>query len=131
MLLVGEKSHGSNRKIYTGYTHHLMTRVSQHSGLSQTKGARLTRKQRIELVYLEKYSSQKLAMKREWQFKHESPYNQKKSKLVLIKEFQKTYGHILNEFNNKLEKHFEFLEDMIKSMKNTEKVLIKNLDNNL
>ena len=130
MLLVGDKSHGSNRKIYTGYTHRLMSRIAQHTGLSSTKGARLTRKQPIELVYLEKFPSQQLAMKREWQLKHENPFNQKKSKLALIEEFQKNYGHILEELNNKLGEHFAFLEEITKSMKNTEKELIKSLNNN-
>jgi predicted GIY-YIG superfamily endonuclease len=64
MLFVGDKSHGMNRKIYTGYTRHLMSRIVQHSGLSNTKGARITRKQPIELVYLEKFPSQKLVMQR-------------------------------------------------------------------
>lgn len=123
-LLVGDKSHGNNRKIYTGYTHRLMSRITQHSGLSNTKGARITRRQPIELVYLEKFPSQKLAMKREWQLKHESPYNQKTEKLKLIDEFKKNYGHYLSEMNVKLSEHFEFLDHMIKVMKNTEKVLI-------
>ena len=83
MLLVGPISRGYNRKIYTGYTKHLASRLTQHSGISNIRGARLTRKQQIELVYLEKFVTQKEAMKREWEFKHSSPLNQKKNKLVL------------------------------------------------
>jgi predicted GIY-YIG superfamily endonuclease len=129
MLLVGDKSHGTNRKIYTGYTHRLMSRITQHSGLSQTKGARLTRRQPIELVYLEKFSSQKFAMQREWQLKHENPHNQKNTKLKLIEEFQTNYGQILQELNDKLREHFEFLESITRIMKSTEKELINKLRN--
>lgn len=129
MLFVGEKSHGFNRKIYTGYTHHLMSRITQHSGLSHTKGARITRRQPIELVYLEKFPSQKSAMQRERQLKRESPYNQKTTKLKLIDEFSKNYGHVLSELNIKLSKHFEFLNHLIKVMKNTEKELITEMKN--
>ncbi|MFX0084099.1 MAG: GIY-YIG nuclease family protein [Candidatus Hodarchaeota archaeon] len=127
MLLVGDKSHGSNRRIYTGYTHRLMSRITQHSGLSLIKGSRLTRRQPIELVYVEKFSSRKLARQREWQLKHENPYNQKTSKLKLIEEFQTNYGQILEELNDKLWEHFEFLESIARIMKTTEKELINKL----
>jgi putative endonuclease len=127
MLLVGDTSHGMNRKIYTGYTRHLMSRIVQHSGLSNTKGARITRKQPIELVYLEKFPSQILAMQREWQLKHESPYSQKKSKLQLIDEFKRNYGPILTDLNTKLNEHYELLETIVKVMKKTEKDLINEM----
>lgn len=121
MLLVGEKSRGYNRKIYTGYTHHLINRLTQHIGLNSVKGARLTRKQVIELVYLEKFSSRKQALKREWDFKHTSPLNQKTTKLRLIKEFQDKNGDILEDLNTTFEEHNQFLESMINSMKKIEK----------
>jgi predicted GIY-YIG superfamily endonuclease len=105
-----------------------MQRIAQHSGLSNTKGARLTRKQPIELVYLEKYHSRKEALQRERQFKKQSPYNQKKHKLTLIKEFQMKNGHLLNEINEKLTKHFEFLNTLIEAMNEVEKELKKTLN---
>ncbi|MFX0150421.1 MAG: GIY-YIG nuclease family protein [Candidatus Hodarchaeota archaeon] len=128
MLFVGDHSHGYNRKIYTGYTKYLMQRITQHSGLSNTKGARLTRKQPIELVYLEKFQSRKKAIQREKQFKKQNPYNQKKYKLVLIREFQKEYGPILKEINEKLFEYFAFLNILIKSMIATEKELKEKLN---
>ena len=124
MLFVGNRSHGNNRKIYTGYTRHLASRIAQHSGLTQTKGARLTRKQPIELVYLEQYPSQKKAMHRERQLKHESPFNQKKYKLKLIEEFHTQYGHLVDGLNEKLVEHFEFLDNFAKTIKIVEKELI-------
>ena len=127
MLLVGDRAHGTRRKIYTGYTSRLMLRMAQHSGLTPTKGARMTRRQPIELVYLEQYAARKKATQREWQLKHESPYNQKKYKLKLIEEFQSKYGHVLQELNVKLDEHFEFLEILIKTMKNVEKRLINEM----
>ena len=127
MLFVGDKSHGMNRKIDTGYTRHLMSRIVQHSGLSNTKGARITRKQPIELVYLEKFPSQKLLMQREWQLKHESPFSQKKSKLQLIDEFKRNFGPILTDLNTKLNEHYELLETIVKVMKKTEKDLINEM----
>ncbi len=129
MLLVGDQSHGTNRKIYTGYTHHLMTRIAQHSGLTPTKGARLTRRQSIELVYLEQYKSRKKALQREWQLKHESPFNQKKHKLKLIEDFDSKFGHILLELNKKLVEHFEFLTTIIKTMKSVEKRIAGEMKN--
>ncbi|MFX1285694.1 MAG: GIY-YIG nuclease family protein [Promethearchaeota archaeon] len=128
MLFVGDQSHGFNRKIYTGSTGRITTRIVQHCGLTTTKGARLTRRQPIELVYLEKYSSRKNAMKREYQLKHESPFNQKKHKLMLIREFKLKNGQILQELNNKLIEHFEFLASLIKMMKSVEKRLINEID---
>ncbi len=104
-----------------------MSRIAQHSGLAQTKGARLTRKQPIELVYLEQYPSQKKAMQREWQLKHESPFNQKKHKLKLIEEFHLKYGHLIRGLNEKLVEHFEFLATFTKTMKGVEKELITKL----
>ena len=128
MLLVGPISRGYNRKIYTGYTKHLASRLTQHSGISNVKGARLTRKQPIELVYLEKYSSHKKAMKREWEFKHKSPLNQKKSKLALIKKFQKDQKELLNTINEQLQKYHEFLEGAIGILTSTEKKLKDQLE---
>lgn len=117
MLLVGDPSHGDNRKIYTGYTHHLVLRIIQHCGLTSTKGARLTRKQPIQLAFLEYHKSRKKAIRRERQLKRESPYNQKKHKMTLIKEFSSEYGHLLEKINNKLTEHFEFLNSLIKTMR--------------
>ena len=121
MLLVGNKSRGYNRKIYTGYTHHLINRLTQHIGVNSTKGAQITRKQPIELVYLEKFSSRKQALKREWDFKHTSPLNQKTHKLALIKEFQSINADILSDLNTTFEEHNIFLESMIVSLKKIEK----------
>jgi predicted GIY-YIG superfamily endonuclease len=101
-----------------------MLRIAQHSGLTPTKGARLTRKQPLELVYLEQFKSRKKALQREWQLKHESPYNQKKHKLKLIEDFNSNYGHILLELNEKLVEHFKFLTTLIKTMKSVEKRII-------
>ena len=123
MLFVGQKSRGKNRKIYTGYTQHLGKRITQHSGLNSTKGARLTRKQPIELVYLEKFTSRKQALRREWEFKHKSPFNQKDYKLALIKEFLQSNSEIIKELNDKLMTHFDFLESMIKTINHVEKEL--------
>ena len=123
MLLVGDRSHGKNRKIYTGYTHYLMPRIAQHSGLNRTKGARLTRNQPVELVYLEPHSSRKKAMQRERQLKHQSPLNQKKSKLKMIEEFHSVYGDIFEELNEKLNEYFEFLEILRKTMNLSQKEL--------
>ena len=127
MLFVGNKSRGNNRKIYTGHTGHLMLRIAQHSGLTPTKGARLTRRQPIELVYLERYSSRKKAMRREYQLKHENPFNQKKHKQALIEEFKLNHGQILQELNHKLTEHFEFLTTLIKKMKSVETQLINEI----
>ncbi|MFX0170610.1 MAG: GIY-YIG nuclease family protein [Candidatus Hodarchaeota archaeon] len=128
MLFVGDHSHGNNRKIYTGYTKHLMQRITQHIGLSNTKGARLTRKQPIELVYLEKFQSRKKAIQRENQFKKQNPYNQKKHKLALIREFQIENGPILKEINEKLIEYFEFLNTLIKNMITAERELKEKLN---
>lgn len=125
LLLVGNRAHGYNRRIYTGYTHHLISRIIQHCGLSNTKGARMTRKQPIELVYLEYFPSRKQAMKREWQLKKESPYNQKKYKLELIAEFQKKYGQFLQGPNEKLIEYFDFLNSLVQTISKLEKVFIK------
>jgi len=121
MLLVGPISRGYNRKIYTGYTKHLASRLTQHSGINSIKGARLTRKQPIELVYLEKFSSQKKAMQREWEFKHTSPINQKKNKLALIKQFQEHQEFLLSKINNQLQDYHEFLEGVIEVLTTAEK----------
>ncbi len=119
--MVGPSTRGNNRKIYTGYTHHLSNRLTQHSGLNSVKGARLTRKQPIELVYLEKFSSRKQALRREWEFKHKTPFNQKDYKLTLIKEFHQSYGDLLKELNEKLTTHYEFLHSMITTLSWIEK----------
>ena len=119
--MVGPLTRGNNRKIYTGYTHHLSNRLTQHSGLNSVKGARLTRKQPIELVYLEKFSSRKQALRREWDFKHKTPFNQKDYKLTLIKEFLQSNGDLLQELNEKLNIHYEFLRSMITTLSGIEK----------
>ncbi|MHA1513066.1 MAG: GIY-YIG nuclease family protein [Candidatus Hodarchaeales archaeon] len=121
MLLVGPSSRGYNRKIYTGYTKHLASRLTQHSGINSIKGARLTRKQPIELVYLEKFSSQKKAMRREWEFKHTSPLNQKKNKLALIKHFQEHNKELLNKINTQMKEYHGFLEGVIEVLTSAEK----------
>ena len=121
MLLVGPSSRGYNRKIYTGYTKHLASRITQHSGINSIKGARLTRKQPIELVYLEKFSSQKKAMRREWEFKHKSPLNQKKNKLALIKQFQEHNEELLNKINTQMKEYHGFLEGVIEVLTSAEK----------
>ncbi len=123
MLFVGNQSLRNNRKIYVGYTGRLISRIAQHSGLTPTKGARFTRRQPIELVYLERYTSRKKAMQREYQLKHENPFNQKKHKLMLIERFRLRHSQILQELNNKLAEHFEFLAILIKMMKKVEKQL--------
>ncbi len=128
LLFIGNPSQGANRKIYTGYTKHLMARLVQHCGLTSTKGARITRKQPIELVYLENYTSQKRAMQREYQLKHESPFNQKKHKLMLIKESESEYGHMFQEINNLLTEHFKFLSGLVKTLENVEKRLKQEID---
>ena len=128
MLLVGQSSRGYNRKIYTGYTKHLGKRLTQHTGLNSVKGARLTRKQPIELVYVEKFSTQKQAMKREWDFKHKSPLNQKKYKLELIKEFQATHRNILNKLNQQFLNHYAYLETLIDTINKFEKELIAKVE---
>jgi hypothetical protein len=85
----------------------------------------MTRKQPIELVYLEYFPSRKQAMKREWQLKKESPYNQKKYKLELIAEFQKKYGQFLQGPNEKLIEYFDFLNSLVQTISKLEKVFIK------
>ncbi len=125
MLLVGDRSHGYNRRIYTGYTHHLVSRIIQHSGLSNTKGARMTRKQPIELVYLEYFPTRKQAIKRERQLKKVSPFNQKKYKLELISKFQTKFGEFLQGTNEKLSEYFDFLDSLVQTMSNLEKIFIK------
>ncbi|MFX1507027.1 MAG: GIY-YIG nuclease family protein [Promethearchaeota archaeon] len=127
-LLVGDPNRGLNRKIYIGYTKHLMARLVQHCGLTSTKGARITRKQQIELVYLEKFKSQKKAIQREYQLKHESPYNQKKHKIMLIKEFESIHGQIFEEINNLLTEQFKFLVNWQKRLENVEKQLRNDIE---
>ncbi|MHA2175115.1 MAG: GIY-YIG nuclease family protein [Candidatus Hodarchaeales archaeon] len=124
MLLVGQPSRGYNRKIYTGYTQHLGKRFTQHTGLNSTKGARLTRKQPIELAFVEKFPNRKQAMKREWDFKHKSPQNQKKFKLELIKAFQDTHRSLLDELNQQFFTYRKYLESLIEIIGKIEKELI-------
>jgi putative endonuclease len=128
MLLVGPISRGYNRKIYTGYTKHLASRLTQHSGINSTKGARLTCKQPIELVYLEKFSSQKKAMQREWEFKHTSPFNQKEHKLILIKQFQKNQEELLKKINTQMEEYHGILEGVIEVLTSSEKEFNKQFE---
>ena len=129
MLLVGPISRGFNRKIYTGYTKHLASRLTQHSGINSIKGARLTRKQPIELVYLENFSSQKKAMQREWEFKHISPLNQKKEKLALIKQFQEHHDELLNKINTQMQEYHQFLEGAIDVLTSVEKEFTNQIEN--
>ena len=105
-----------------------MARLIQHCGLTSTKGARITRKQQIELVYLENYVSQKKAMQREYQLKHESPFNQKKHKLMLIKEFESERGQMFQGINNQLAEHFKFLSGLVKTLDNVEKKLKQEIE---
>ncbi|MFX1535901.1 MAG: GIY-YIG nuclease family protein [Promethearchaeota archaeon] len=122
-LLVGDPKRGLNRKIYTGYTKRLMARLVQHCGLSSTKGAQITRKQQIELVYLEKFASQKKAIQREYQLKHQSPFNQKEHKNMLIKKFELAHGQIFEEINKLLAEQFKFLKNWINALESIEKRL--------
>ena len=128
MLFVGSPTRGKNRKIYTGYTQHLSNRLTQHSGLNSVKGARLTRKQPIELVYLEQFTSRKQALQREWEFKHKTPYNQKEYKLSLIREFQESNGDLLNEINGKLATHYEFLQSIVTTFNLFEKEMASRIE---
>lgn len=105
-----------------------MARLVQHCGLTSTKGARITRKQQIELVYLEKFKSQKKAIQREYQLKHESPYNQKKHKIMLIKEFESIHGQIFEEINNLFTEQFKFLVNWQKRLENVEKQLRNDIE---
>jgi putative endonuclease len=126
--MVGPPTRGKNRKIYTGYTQHLSNRITQHSGLNSVKGARLTRKQPIELVYLEQFSSRKQALQREWEFKHKTPYNQKEFKLSLIREFQQSYSDLLNEINEQLSNHYDFLQSIITTFNLFEKEMASRIE---
>lgn len=123
MLLVGEKSQGFNRKIYTGYTHRLGQRIASHSGLIATKGARLTNKQPIELAYLESYHSRRAALQRERQLKKQSPFNQKKNKIQLIKSFQQKFGSFVEPINLQLQQHYKLIKTIGLSMNALEKDL--------
>lgn len=105
-----------------------MARLVQHCGLSSTKGARITRKQQIELVYLEKFESQKKALQREYQLKHKSPYNQKKHKIMLIKEFESNHGQIFKEINELLTEQFKFLVNWIKTLESVENKLKNDIE---
>ncbi|MFW9856585.1 MAG: GIY-YIG nuclease family protein [Candidatus Thorarchaeota archaeon] len=123
MLLVGEKAQGFNRKIYTGYTHRLGQRIASHSGLIATKGARLTNKQPIELAYLEFYHSRRAALQRERQLKKQSPFNQKKNKIQLIKSFQEKFRNLIEPINLQLHQHYELVKNIGLSMNALEKEL--------
>jgi predicted GIY-YIG superfamily endonuclease len=94
------------------------------------KGARLTRKQPIELGYLEKFPSQKKALQREWDLKHTSPYNQKDHKLGLIKEFQQANQEWLAELNQTIQEQYSFLESFVKILKKVEREMSSRLVNN-
>ena len=129
-LFVGDLKNGNNRKIYIGYTNHLMTRLSQHIGLSSTKGAKITKKQPIELARVEMYDKKKEALQREWQLKHKSPMNQKNNKLRLINEFKEKYPSELQKINNYLKDYYEYLNLIGKNLLNEEKKLIVALKRN-
>lgn len=124
MLLVGDKTQGFNRKIYTGYSHRLGQRIASHSGLIATKGARLTNKQSIELVYLEPHPSRKAALQRERQLKKENPFNQKKNKIRLIKDFQEKFGELVQPINSQLKQHYKLVKDLQRSINSLEKDLV-------
>lgn len=101
-----------------------MARLIQHCGfVTSAKGARITRKQQIELMYLEKFTSQKKAIQREYQLKHKTPYNQKKYKLQLIKEFESKHGQIFEEINNILTEQFKLLAGLVKILETFEQRL--------
>ena len=68
-------------------------------------------------------------MKREWEFKHKSPLNQKKSKLALIKQFHEQNEELLNKINNKLDEYNRFLEGVIDTLLSAEKKLNDQLEN--
>lgn len=129
MLLVGPKTQGYNRRIYTGYTKYLSSRILQHSGISSIKGAKMTRKQPIEFVYAESYPTQKKAMQREKQLKHIHPYNKKDYKLKLIMQFQENNDEFIRSINDKLIEYFKFQKDFIQDLKNLESILSVHLDN--
>ncbi|MBD3188998.1 MAG: GIY-YIG nuclease family protein [Candidatus Heimdallarchaeota archaeon] len=72
----------SDDTIYTGYTANLSQRIKQHNA---GKGARYTRSRRpVKLSYVEIFSSQRKALRRERALKKIS----RKEKLALIKEFR-------------------------------------------
>ncbi|MHA1331351.1 MAG: GIY-YIG nuclease family protein, partial [Candidatus Hodarchaeales archaeon] len=119
-----DKKHGINRKIYIGYTKHLIGRLMQHIGLSSAKGAKFTHKQIVELVRLEIYTNKKEAMQREWLLKHKNPFNQRQYKLNLINEFKSLYDPIIEEVNRCLEEYFIFTNELAKTLKSTEKNII-------
>ncbi|MHA1975111.1 MAG: GIY-YIG nuclease family protein [Candidatus Hodarchaeales archaeon] len=123
-LLVGDKKHGINRKIYIGYTNHLVSRLIQHIGLSSTKGAKFTHKQIIEVGRLEIYKNKREAMQREWLLKHKSPFNQRSYKLDLILEFKSQFDNIIKNINQHLEEYFIFTNELVKSLNKTEKAII-------
>lgn len=59
----------SDGTYYTGVTHNLENRVSQHNGIL-SGGARYTQKRRpVELVYFERFQSRKFAIQRELEIK--------------------------------------------------------------
>ena len=128
MLFVGNKKHGSNRKIYTGYTKNLSIRLTQHLGVNSVKGARLTRNQPIELAYLESFNSRAKAMQRERQLKHEAPFNQKREKLKLINDFKKTSHEYLICINNMIEEYYSFLGRLIECFSRNEDIIKRSLN---
>jgi len=70
--------------IYTGYTRDLQKRIAQHNAGSQ--GARYTRTRRpVKLAYVEIFSTQKKAIKRERELKTLSH----KQKVALIEKYKK------------------------------------------
>ncbi|WP_455141161.1 GIY-YIG nuclease family protein [Candidatus Hodarchaeum mangrovi] len=129
-LFVGDWKSGNNRKIYIGYTKHLIGRLSQHIGLSSIKGAKFTRKQPIELARVEIYDIQKEALQREWQLKHKSPMNQKFNKLRLINKFKEKYPSELLKINNYLKDYYEYLNLISRNLLNEEANLLATLKRN-
>ena len=119
MLYLGSPKRGKKRRIYTGYTKSLFKRLIQHLGADMIRGARTTRGQRLELVYFEKFTNQKQAMRREHELKKKSPYNTKEWKLNVINKF-KLYSNNqsnLDEINEYLNKFDSLMKSFKKDFK--------------
>lgn len=60
------KSLGKNQVTYVGYTNNLKKRIDLHN---LNKGAKFTRGRKWKLIYIEKYSSKREAISREYYIK--------------------------------------------------------------
>ena len=60
------KSLGKNQITYVGYTNNLKKRIALHN---LNKGAKFTRGRKWKLIYIEKYSSKREAISREYYIK--------------------------------------------------------------